>query len=352
WLEAAKTTSDFLTQQSTLRCQDVMWIADLNATRLGFGTAQDLLGVQVPTALCEARQCAALLQTLLFEAGFQFDNMIPEWFRTRASKISADQVRLVLKMLTDGIHYEVRAVSGTVVVGEPEDVLMTDMEADLLGESFLNQHQTRVQTARRFQGSSDGEPQSKRQQNAPPRPPSSTQTLLSSGFTLPTPSESGSSLAQAVQGLKIDNAETSGMSDSVPSIVGPSGSSQGYSVHTSSGIGTSHESSASSMMSIPEGGAGQAMVMHIESTGVQNAEGRGGGTLSRTFIPAQRPESRQEDVIMDESSDYADSQVVINMMLQQQAGMAELRNQQEAFHERQQRLQLESAMQVQTQWKA
>ncbi|OWY95272.1 hypothetical protein PHMEG_00034766 [Phytophthora megakarya] len=38
------------------------------------------------------------------------------------------------------------------------------------------------------------------------------------------------------------------------------------------------------------------------------------------------------------------------MMLQQQAGMAELRNQQEAFHERQQRLQLESAMQVQTQW--
>ncbi|OWY97023.1 LOW QUALITY PROTEIN: hypothetical protein PHMEG_00032548 [Phytophthora megakarya] len=38
------------------------------------------------------------------------------------------------------------------------------------------------------------------------------------------------------------------------------------------------------------------------------------------------------------------------MMLQQQAGMAELRNQQEAFHERQQRLQLKSAMQVQTQW--
>ncbi|OWY95273.1 hypothetical protein PHMEG_00034765 [Phytophthora megakarya] len=148
WLEAAKTTSDFLTQQSTLRCQDVMWIADLNATRLGFGTAQDLLGVQVPTALCEARQCAALLQKLLFEAGFQFDNVIPEWFRSRASKISADQVRLDSELiqcllsiefiewntLTDGIHYEVRAVSGTVVVGEPEDVLMTDMEADLLVE--------------------------------------------------------------------------------------------------------------------------------------------------------------------------------------------------------------------------
>ncbi|OWY93560.1 hypothetical protein PHMEG_00037000 [Phytophthora megakarya] len=94
WLEAAKTTSDFLTQQATLGSQDAMWIADLNATRLDFGTAQDLLGVQIPTALCEARQCPALLQTLLFEAGFQFDNVIPEWFRTRASKISADQVRL------------------------------------------------------------------------------------------------------------------------------------------------------------------------------------------------------------------------------------------------------------------
>ncbi|OWZ02433.1 hypothetical protein PHMEG_00026006 [Phytophthora megakarya] len=78
WLEAAKTTSDFLPQQATLGSQDTMWIADLNATRLGFETAQDLLGVQDPTALCEARQCAALLQTLLFEAGFQFDNVIPE----------------------------------------------------------------------------------------------------------------------------------------------------------------------------------------------------------------------------------------------------------------------------------
>ncbi|OWY98171.1 hypothetical protein PHMEG_00031127 [Phytophthora megakarya] len=74
-----------------------MWIADLNATRLGFGTAQDLLGVQIPTALCEARQCAALLQTLLFEAGFQFDNVISEWFRTRASKISADKFGWILR---------------------------------------------------------------------------------------------------------------------------------------------------------------------------------------------------------------------------------------------------------------
>ncbi|OWZ02327.1 hypothetical protein PHMEG_00026128 [Phytophthora megakarya] len=189
WLEAAKTTPDFLTQQATLGSHVAMWIADLNATRLRFGTAQDLLGVQVPTALCEAHQCAALLQTFLFEAGFQFDNVIPEWFRTRASKISADQVRLDSEViqcllsvefiewnkLTDGIHYEVRAVSGTVVVGDPENVLMTDTKASLIGESFLNQHRSRVRTvvrtARRFQGSSDGEPQLKRQQNASPRPP-------------------------------------------------------------------------------------------------------------------------------------------------------------------------------------
>ncbi|OWY91232.1 hypothetical protein PHMEG_00040277 [Phytophthora megakarya] len=118
------------------------------------------MGVQIPTALCEARQCAPRLQTLLFEAGFQFDNVIPEWFRTRAAKISADQVRLDSEVipcllsiefiewnkLTDGIHYEVRAVSGTVAVGEPEDVLMTDTEASLLGESFLNQHRSRVRS--------------------------------------------------------------------------------------------------------------------------------------------------------------------------------------------------------------
>ncbi|OWZ07971.1 LOW QUALITY PROTEIN: hypothetical protein PHMEG_00019561 [Phytophthora megakarya] len=225
-----------------------------------------------------------------------FDNVIPEWFRTRDSKISADQVRLDSEViqcllsiefiewnkLTDGIHYEVRAASGTVVVRKPEDVLMTDTEAGILGESFPISIDPE---SGYFQGSSDG---LKRQENEPPRPPSSIQTSLSNGFTLPTSSESGSSLAQAVQGLKIKNAEFSGMSDSVPSIVGPSCSSLGYSVHTSSGISTSHESSASSIMSIPEGGAtypGQAVVMHIQSTGVQNAEDSGGGTLSRMFIP-------------------------------------------------------------------
>ncbi|OWZ23674.1 hypothetical protein PHMEG_0001405 [Phytophthora megakarya] len=64
-----------------------MWIADLNATRQGIGRTQDR---PVPTALCEACQCAALLQTFLFEAGFPFDNKIPDWFRTRASQISTD----------------------------------------------------------------------------------------------------------------------------------------------------------------------------------------------------------------------------------------------------------------------
>nr|OWZ08482.1 hypothetical protein PHMEG_00018967 [Phytophthora megakarya] len=78
WLESAKTTSDFLTQQATLGSQDAMWVADLNGTRLGFGTAQDILDIQVPTALFEVHQCAALLQTLLFEAGFQFNNVVPD----------------------------------------------------------------------------------------------------------------------------------------------------------------------------------------------------------------------------------------------------------------------------------
>ncbi|OWY96065.1 hypothetical protein PHMEG_00033767 [Phytophthora megakarya] len=176
WLKAAKTPSVFLMQQAKLTSQTAMWIADLNATRLGFGTAQDLLGVQVPTALCKARQCAALLQTLLFEAGFLFDNAITEWFRTRSSKISADQVRLDSEIiqcllsvgfiewnkLTEGIHYE-SLEQWSPENSDPEDVLMTDTEASLLGESFLNQLRPRVRTARSFQGSSDEEPQSKRQ---------------------------------------------------------------------------------------------------------------------------------------------------------------------------------------------
>jgi hypothetical protein len=39
------------------------------------------------------RECVAILQTTLFEAGFQFDKLVPVWFRTMAFKVSPEFMR-------------------------------------------------------------------------------------------------------------------------------------------------------------------------------------------------------------------------------------------------------------------
>ncbi|GMF21305.1 unnamed protein product [Phytophthora fragariaefolia] len=71
-------------------------LEDLNVSshlRRDLALARDLTAVQIPVELCTARECVAILQTLLVEAGFQFDNLISEWFRTAASRVMVNSIR-------------------------------------------------------------------------------------------------------------------------------------------------------------------------------------------------------------------------------------------------------------------
>ncbi|OWY94098.1 hypothetical protein PHMEG_00036270, partial [Phytophthora megakarya] len=91
---------------------------------------------------------------LFFEAGFQFNKAVPEWFRTHAVNVGLDQIRFVRetiqclfavefiewKKLTTGVFCEVTPglePEPTAMKSEAlGDSPMTDAEASLLGAEF------------------------------------------------------------------------------------------------------------------------------------------------------------------------------------------------------------------------
>ncbi|GMF63182.1 unnamed protein product [Phytophthora fragariaefolia] len=93
WQEATMATSDYLRHRMALENRDAAWIAELRPERRVLGIAQDLTAVAIPPSMMSSRECAAVLETLLFEAGFEFVNAVPDWFMTQASKINPGYVR-------------------------------------------------------------------------------------------------------------------------------------------------------------------------------------------------------------------------------------------------------------------
>ncbi|KAE9001168.1 hypothetical protein PR002_g17980 [Phytophthora rubi] len=93
WLAATLATSKSMTARATLGDAIQACVVELNLDRRDLATAQDVVAAEIPVGIFSPRECVAVLQTLLFEAGFHFDNLVPVWFRTRASKITADLVR-------------------------------------------------------------------------------------------------------------------------------------------------------------------------------------------------------------------------------------------------------------------
>ncbi|OWZ02020.1 hypothetical protein PHMEG_00026497 [Phytophthora megakarya] len=138
-------------------------------------------------------QNAVVSDTLFFEAGFQFNNAVLEWFRTHAVNVGLDQIRFVTetiqclfavefiewKKLTMGVFCEVTPgpeLQSTALKPEAQgNSPMTDAEASLLGTEFTSRFRvTGVRTGRSFvASSSDGEPEVKRPHNAPSTPMSS-----------------------------------------------------------------------------------------------------------------------------------------------------------------------------------
>ncbi|GMF53726.1 unnamed protein product [Phytophthora fragariaefolia] len=134
WQEAPMATSDYLRHQMALENRDAAWIAELRPERRVLGIAQDLTAVAIPPSMMSSRECAAVLETLLFEAGFEFVKAVPDWFMTQASKINPGYVRSVVeevqqlltieliewKQLKAGVSFKVVPASDTKSVFKEE----------------------------------------------------------------------------------------------------------------------------------------------------------------------------------------------------------------------------------------
>jgi hypothetical protein len=96
YISAVLTTSEYLRQRLSMATQADAWVSEMQLRRRTFGTARDLTAALTPPGMFSPRECAAVLQTLLFEAGFGFVNLVPGWFRTRANKVHPDLVRRVV----------------------------------------------------------------------------------------------------------------------------------------------------------------------------------------------------------------------------------------------------------------
>ncbi|GMF47682.1 unnamed protein product [Phytophthora fragariaefolia] len=315
WLSAMLEVSKFLDDRTTLNDPVQSWITELNLSRRDLALARDLTAVQVPVELCTARECVAILQTLLMEAGFQFDNLIPEWFRTAASRVMVNSVResvrnmlrllaveqIEWRQLVVGAKFkivpslDVQEISERPPILEyhAEDtkgaILMTDHEFDLLGRNYvLCLRMTGLRPVRSSEGSSTGEPNSKRRQYHPPR-----EDLLTSLPSVLT--SSSSSRMKSIQNARTSSSQDA---DTLPSQIGTTdGSSL---VGTTSGSYASRNgSSGSSSAALGYSAASHMhyagygpMVMSAQASGSVVGGGEMGFYVTQETIPERRQKRR------------------------------------------------------------
>ncbi|GMF15258.1 unnamed protein product [Phytophthora fragariaefolia] len=176
------------------------------------------------------------------------------------------------------------------------DLLMEGYEVELLGQAFVSQCRIAgIPALRSPLGSPESEPNPKRPQYRRARP-----------LSVSTPTDvslNAGAQAMSVQGSTL-NASSSGISDSVPSLIGPSGNSNDSAYATSFHTQTSRDSSPSSaLMSL-----GHSVSTHmrpglglsVRSGGALAAVPDMGMVVTKTVIPARRVLPDQDDVDMAE----------------------------------------------------
>ncbi|EGZ05045.1 hypothetical protein PHYSODRAFT_342647 [Phytophthora sojae] len=313
WQEATMVTSEYLRNRMAVDDRDAAWISELRPERRVLGVAQALTALAIPPAMMTARECAAVLETLLFEAGFEFVNAVPDSFLTHASKINPGYVRSVAgelqqvltieliewKQLIAGIPYKVvpavkpesafnkSSDQGAQSQGAKDDLLVEDYEAELLGRAFVSQcRMAGIMALRSPRGSPENEPEPKRPQRRPARPLSSS--TPSDHSLVPSSNVSLNSAARVMSVQdSVPDPPSSGISDSVPSMIGPSGTSDNSPYTTSFGTQSSRESSSSSSLMSLGHGAASHMRLKFWTDGM---------FVTRTVIPARRTLPDQEDV--------------------------------------------------------
>ncbi|EGZ11341.1 hypothetical protein PHYSODRAFT_338054 [Phytophthora sojae] len=310
YFAAAYTTGDYLKWRLSLENQDEAWISEFHLARWGVRTAQDLMATTIPQSIMTTRECVTILQTLFFEAGFEFVNLIPSWSSTRASRIPESLVRSVMeenqnfiavelvewRLVIAGVPFKVNSEDHAAPSAQEQaprldyhkedgdgDLLMTDYDADLLGRQFVLRFRvTGLRISGSPRGSSDGEPRSKRIQHGPPRPQvPSTPSALSTPSLSSLPaykSSTGASLQNSTPLNSVSNGRDSLEAEAkdatpgaVPSVTGTSRASD---ESTASGVQTSY------------------------------AAGDFGFQVTRTVIPSRIVSADQDDVEMASSVHY------------------------------------------------
>ncbi|GMF63122.1 unnamed protein product [Phytophthora fragariaefolia] len=265
WPHDHLDSSSYLSAVLTTAAEADAWIAEMELTRRTFGAPGDWTAVTIPVAHFSPRECVAVLQTQLFEAGFGFLNLVPGRFRTRANKAHPDLVRNVVEEMLILLTIEmvelrqllVRAVELQVsaraqqprpeeIVLEP-DVAMSDREVELLGRDYVRMLKVSgLQKPRSPRGPSVRESGPKRIQRvpalAPPASiptPESPQSVSSSAFRILEGARPGSMSSGPESSAKSESQATS-------SLFGTTGGSDESLTSATSGSRTSRDSSSGS----------------------------------------------------------------------------------------------------------
>ncbi|OWY93611.1 hypothetical protein PHMEG_00036926, partial [Phytophthora megakarya] len=129
-------TSRHLEGRTTSAAPDEAWISDLQLVRSELPTAQDVTPIVIPPSMLSPRDCVALIQTLLVEAGFSFRNVISEWFRSRSSQIATGAVMIVVADRTK------RGQDGVADIQDGPLTIQDYHAEDAFGDLLMTDHET------------------------------------------------------------------------------------------------------------------------------------------------------------------------------------------------------------------
>jgi hypothetical protein len=135
WWTATLATSEYLRERVSPSSMDDGWVDELELTRVELCLARDIVAIGIPPSLLSSRECVALLQTLLFQSGFRFRNLIPMWFQSKSFRVASSQVRTVVEDIQHFLALEL-VEWRQVVCGVPAEVVLTN---DPTERSALNE---------------------------------------------------------------------------------------------------------------------------------------------------------------------------------------------------------------------
>ncbi|KAE9295241.1 hypothetical protein PR003_g24069 [Phytophthora rubi] len=108
FIRAAGTTARHL--MSVTQTSAARWLNVFNAERRQIPVVFDLKAVRVSLGLMPPIACVALLQTMLLEAGYEFQNHVPAWHTlSEVSSVSESQIRLEVERIGHFIRAELVA---------------------------------------------------------------------------------------------------------------------------------------------------------------------------------------------------------------------------------------------------